>query len=549
MGTEKRRVGNMLEQPLYYKMIAEAVISNADSILDAIDRYLAKAEKNLADTLADEGFAEAEKTVEAINSLHEDVAEALQNQTEEFVAALKEAPEDDWEKAQENVAEMLENDEIAEHIEEAAMDMFQTEVPKLATIYIRESDGDLVVDTIRQRTESWIASWSQRLGELMKVSTHKQMTDAIQNTIDKGESIQELTRKIMDGGWRSEYYKARRVAVTEVLRAHSVAREEAIQQSPSTDRKEWRHTGTHKNKPRPNHVEMDGKIVPKDEPFELKGRDGNIYHPRYPRDPEKLPASETINCHCIHRGVAADDAIGMSLEERRRLQQKYIEEDDAAWKKELDEQNKAKAGITPYSTLESFKGKTREEQVKYLGKTKMALYDAGLIDSDEMLSKVKKSSLQKLREDGIFTVGSDALNHSVKGTYKAAMKQYPKGRMVSGGHAQAAMEECASKGIEYGVVGTFSNGVRIGNVPSSEMKKKKIGNGQAWFPEDWDKEKILVAGTSVANNGAELEEGYHKTGVYDNVAVRVLFKDGNIETICPDLDQNLYVEGVEWNAE
>ena len=57
MGTEKRRVGNMLEQPLYYKMIAEAVISNADSILDAIDRYLAKAEKNLADTLADEGFA------------------------------------------------------------------------------------------------------------------------------------------------------------------------------------------------------------------------------------------------------------------------------------------------------------------------------------------------------------------------------------------------------------------------------------------------------------------------------------------------------------
>ena len=192
----------MLEQPLYYKMIAEAVISNADSILDAIDRYLAKAEKNLADTLADEGFAEAEKTVEAINSLHENVAEALQNQTEEFVAALKEAPEDDWEKAQENVAEMLENDEIAEHIEEAAMDMFQTEVPKLATIYIRESDGDLVVDTIRQRTESWIASWSQRLGELMKVSTHKQMTDAIQNTIDKGESIQELTRKIMDGGWQ-----------------------------------------------------------------------------------------------------------------------------------------------------------------------------------------------------------------------------------------------------------------------------------------------------------------------------------------------------------
>ena len=44
MGTGKRQVDNMLEQPLYYKMIAEAVISNADGILDAIDRYLPKAD-------------------------------------------------------------------------------------------------------------------------------------------------------------------------------------------------------------------------------------------------------------------------------------------------------------------------------------------------------------------------------------------------------------------------------------------------------------------------------------------------------------------------
>ena len=105
----------------------------------------------------------------------------------------------------------------------------------------------------------------------MKINTHQQITDIIQRTIDQGESIETLTRKIMDGGWRNEHYQARRVAVTEVLRAHSVAREEAIQQSPSTDRKEWRHTGAHKNKPRPNHVDMDGQIVPKDKPFGITG--------------------------------------------------------------------------------------------------------------------------------------------------------------------------------------------------------------------------------------------------------------------------------------
>lgn len=46
-------------------------------------------------------------------------------------------------------------------------------------------------------------------------------------------------------------------------------------------------------------------------------------------------------------------------------------------------------------------------------------------------------------------------------------------------------------------------------------------------------------------DGVELIDGYHKTGVYDGVAVRALYDDGEISTICLDLDQNLYVEGVE----
>ncbi len=523
----------MLEQPLYYKMIAEAVISNADGILDAIDRYLAKADDDLADTLEEEGFAEAEETVKAINSLQEDVAGALE--------------------AQKNVAEMLEDDDIAERIGEAAAAMFEAEVPKLATIYMKETDGELVVDAVRERTKGWMKHWHRKLGKLMKISTHREITDLIKRTIDEGEGIPELTRKIMDGGWRNEYYKARRVAVTEVLRAHSVAREEAIQQSPSTDRKEWRHTGAHKNEPRPNHVDMDGQIVSKEEPFELKGKDGKTYYPMYPRDP-CLPPGESVNCHCIHRGIDADDAIGMSLEERRRLQQKYIEEDDAAWKKELDEQNKAKAGITPYSTLENFKGKTREEQVKYLGKSKMALYDAGLIDTDEMLSKVKKTSLQKLREDGIFTVGKSAAKHSTVGDFSNLVN--PKkpaggrngGNMTGGGHSQANLNELSTRGIAYNIEKTYDNGVRIGGVANHKTPEKRLNqSGQSWFPESWNSEKITVAGTYTANRPAITEElrndvgdiiGYRKFQKYDGVIVGI-FEDAehNIDTIFPDAAQ------------
>lgn len=543
----------MPRQLKYNQAIAKALISNADGIIEAIDKYLAKADDELSDVLADEGYADAEDSVEVINAMQEEIAETLQNQTDDLVEALAAEQDSGWAAAQKKVSEMLDGDDIAEQVQEAAADMFQTEVPKLATVYMQETDGDLVVDVIRQRTKSWIASWSQRLGQLMKINTHQQITDIIQRTIDQGESIETLTRKIMDGGWRNEHYQARRVAVTEVLRAHSVAREEAIQQSPSTDRKEWRHTGAHKNKPRPNHVDMDGQIVPKDKPFELQGRDGVVYHPMYPRDPI-LPASETVNCHCIHRGVAADDALGMSLEERRQLQQKYIEEDDGAWKKELNEQNKAKAGITPYSALESFKGKTREKQIKYLGKAKMALYDAGLIDSDEMLRKIKKSTLQELREDGILTVGSSAARHSTVGDFSnlANPKKPTGGRnggnMTGGGHSQANLNELSNRGIAYNIEMAYDNGVRIGGVENHTAPEKRLGqSGQSWFPESWDTEKITVAGTYTANRPAITEEirndagdiiGYRKFQKFDGVTVGIFEDAGhNIDTVFPDAAQ------------
>ena len=104
------------------------------------------------------------------------------------------------------------------------------------------------------------------------------------------------------------------------------------------------HTGSFRNDPRPNHQAMSGQIVPKNEPFTLTGADGSTYYPQYPRDPI-LPASESVNCHCIHRGIASEKILGLSIEERRRLQAEAIAEMDAAWEAELNAKNKAKAGI------------------------------------------------------------------------------------------------------------------------------------------------------------------------------------------------------------
>ena len=334
----------MQGQQLYYKMVAKAVISKADRIISAIDGYIAKADEELSETLESEGFAEPEETVSEINILQEKIADILQSQTAGLIAVLTAAG--GWNEVGEKISAMLDMDDIAEQVEEAVADMLDVEVPNLAAAYIKETEADMVIDTLRRRTSDWMASWSNELGRLMKINTHKQLTDLIQNAIDNGESIEKLTRKIMDGGWRTEYYQARRVALTEVLRAHAVAHEESIQQSPATDRKEWVHTGAHKNEPRQNHIDMSGQIVLKNQPFTLHSVDGDTYYPMHPLD-IILPACESVNCHCIHRGITNDEILGMSYEERKKMQQEIIENDDCAWEKELDAKNKAKSGIKP----------------------------------------------------------------------------------------------------------------------------------------------------------------------------------------------------------
>ncbi len=331
--------------------IAKRLIDHADVIIDAIDGYLAKADKDLESRLSEEGYTDAADTVDAINDMTDEVAEILQEQTAEVTKLLQDNEDAGWEEVAGKLEDMLQHDDTDTQIADVAGEMFTATIPQFAITYIQEIDEGLVVEELRERTAAWVESWSVELGRLMRLSAQNQIGSLIARSIRDGKSIADLTQKLMNEGIRNEYYQARRVAVTEVLRSHSVAREEAIQQSPSTDRKEWRHTGTHKNQPRPNHVAMDGQIVPKDEPFELHGRDGGMYYPMYPRDPV-LPASESVNCHCIHRGVASDEALGMSLDERRQLQQKFIEDDNSAWKAELDEQNRASAGIRSYNEQE-----------------------------------------------------------------------------------------------------------------------------------------------------------------------------------------------------
>lgn len=312
------------------------------NLIKAIDAYIAKEDKNLADELGEAGFTEPEKTVKEISELEDSLTEALEQEMKYFKRKSKQAVNlDELKKIWPDIAR---GDNAEERLTEIFLEDFKKNIPALAAEYIKVIDPQLTVKTITARTTAWAKDWSEELGRLMKLSSHEKIEQLLTDNLKNGKSVADFTRALMDEGIRSVRYQARRVALTETLRAHSVAQQEAITQNPAVDKKEWVHTGNYRNTPRENHVAMSGVIVPKKEPFTLEGADGEIYHPMYPRD-STLPVGETANCHCIHRGVVNDEILGLPLEERKLLQQKAIEEDDGAWERELDARNKAKAGI------------------------------------------------------------------------------------------------------------------------------------------------------------------------------------------------------------
>lgn len=316
---------------------------NCAPLIKAIDAYIAKADGDLADALGKEGYAKPKKTLKYAQDIEDGVAEALVEETDYFIAEAEKAVDletfakDIWPKVKLK-------DELKGKLAAVFKENLEKFMPEFIGYYIKQTDKDLKLSQVSKRTTAWVKSWSEELGEIMKLNSHKEIERILEKGLKDGSSIATFTREILDSGIRDEYYKARRVAVTEVLTAHRAAQQEAFMQSPAVSEKMWRHTGEYRNEPRQNHVDMDGQRVPVGEPFELIGADGGTYNPMYPGDPI-LPPEERINCHCIEQPVVSEEILGLPLEERQRLQQEAIDDMDDEWEKELDAKNKAKAGI------------------------------------------------------------------------------------------------------------------------------------------------------------------------------------------------------------
>ena len=309
--------------------------------IEAIDVLLKAADEDLTDQLKSEGYINPAESVETINTLEDRLSEALNNQLDYYLQGLEGA---DLENMLENILPALLAGDVSDaEMSEIFRDIFDGAMRSLTDAYIKDIDKDLAFSMFSNRATDWINSWSEELGQLMKLGSHDEIQRILSNALEEGESIQTVMEKLTDSYGFSRT-RARATAITEMLTAHSVSAQEAFRQSPAVEKKMWKHTGTHKNKPRQNHVEMDGKTVEKNKPFELEGADGTTYFPDYPRD-QILPPSERVNCHCIIEAIVNEDILGLSLEERRDLQQQAIDKDNFVWEVELNASNRAAAGI------------------------------------------------------------------------------------------------------------------------------------------------------------------------------------------------------------
>lgn len=313
-----------------------------DPLIKALDGYIAKADDDLKDQLDDEGFVDADGTVKAESSLEDKLTQILENEQTAIIGILKDS--DSIEDAVQKIIDRLGEDATVRDAMEAVFgEEMSSAVEKLASSYLEMLDSELSIDVMSDRTTDWIKSWSSDLADLMHLSTKDGIESTLNTALKDGKSIEKVTSELMDWyGFSRE--RARKTAITEMLTAHSAAANEAFKQSPSVEKKRWRHTGAYKNQPRQNHVAMDGVEVLKNEHFELVGADGNTYYPDYPRDPV-LPAAERVNCHCLLQAVVSNDILGLTTEEKKKLQEQAIADDNDDWEKELDAKNKAKAGI------------------------------------------------------------------------------------------------------------------------------------------------------------------------------------------------------------
>ena len=300
---------------------------NVDELIDAIDVLIRKADDDLEETLEAEGFVEPKTAVRIIGELEGDLTDALNGRCDELLDALGDAL--DINNFTEEVWPTIRDEtDLRDKIYDIFFGRWKEMLENSVKGFLKGDDPDLLpegAELLSEPAKQFVENWSEELADLMHLSTNEQIESILINGQEEHLSVVQVAQNISDSGIREPGYKARRAAITEVLRAESYGQLEAMRQNPAVIEKEWEHTGAYRVKPRENHMAIDGQRVPVDEPFTLVGADGVTYHPMCPRD-TNLPAGESINCHCLMKQIKDPNWDDLTAEEKQAAREQRLAE-------------------------------------------------------------------------------------------------------------------------------------------------------------------------------------------------------------------------------
>ena len=291
-------------------------------IIECINRIIEKDNDKLYDKLKKMGIAFAAMTVRQISLLEKRIAIAMKKWHKSEKTSLLNS-ESLFSFLSSHTTESEADAELVQAVSQAVEETCGDVLQASADQYIRQTDDELSVTEISAPTAAAVSEASVQAGTSVLRHVTDEISNIIQEAINNGDSVDDAAKRIFDDRLRDEYYEARRVAQTEMMRTHAYAKYEALQQSPVVNAKRWRHTGAKGAASRENHVNISGQTVPKDQPFTLTGRDGATYHPMLPHD-TALPAAEAINCHCILEAVIDKDLKSLPPEQKAQKQRDNI---------------------------------------------------------------------------------------------------------------------------------------------------------------------------------------------------------------------------------
>ncbi|WP_336805310.1 phage head morphogenesis protein [Bacillus subtilis] len=300
--------------------------TKTDKLLESLNVFIQKAEESEREKLMESvpDFPGLSKIPNFVEEYEKGIAKLLRRQRKKFLDGLKGFVSKDSKETLEALLvfftqNLFAEDEFEEEFQELTKGFLQQTIEELAVVIMDSIDPEVPFKVLSNRTINWIKDWSKKLARIMKLNTHEAVENVLTDAIENGISIQDIELTLKDLP-QFDRERARTTAITEVLAASSAAQHESYAQSPSVKKKKWRHSGSKKNNPRENHIDLDGTVIGVDEEFQIPGSSESCM---FPRDP-KLSAGERVHCHCVLSPVVDNEILGLSAEEKEKIRREVL---------------------------------------------------------------------------------------------------------------------------------------------------------------------------------------------------------------------------------